>query len=188
MKRLALAAFGALLWFATSAYAETPRNFIIHDTPKPVPAIQFADAEGRARTLADFRGKVVLLNLWATWCVPCRKEMPTLDRLQAVLGGVDFEVVPLSVDRKGLDAVKRFYAEVGIQHLSLFIDVTRTASQEFAVFGLPATLLIGRQGQELGRLIGPAEWDGPEMVAFLKTVIAGQVGTSSSIQQKENNP
>ena len=188
MKQLALTAFGALLWLAASASAETPHNFIMHDTPKPVPAIQFADGEGRTRTLADFHGKVVLLNVWATWCAPCRQEMPTLDRLQANLGGADFEVVALSVDRKGPDAVKRFYAEIGIQHLSLFIDVTGSASQEFGVFGLPATLLIDRQGQELGRLAGPAEWDGAETIAFLKTVIAGQSGASSSNQQKENNP
>lgn len=188
MKRLAFAIFGALLWLAASASAEIPRNFIMHDTPKPVPAIEFADGEGRARTLTDFRGKVVLLNIWATWCASCRKEMPTLDRLQANLGGSDFEVVALSIDRKGPDVVRRFYAEIGIQHLSLFVDASGTASQKLGAFGLPATLLIDRQGQELGRLIGPAEWDAAETVAFLKNVIAGQSGASSSTQQKENNP
>lgn len=188
MKRLALTAFGALLWLATSASAEPPRNFIMFEIIRPVPAIQFADGEDRTRTLADFRGKVVLLNVWATWCPPCREEMPTLDRLQAKFGGSDFEVVALSVDRKGADAVKRFYAEIGIRHLSLFVDTSGTALQKLGIFGLPTTLLVDRQGQELGRLIGPAEWDGPEMAVFLKTVIAGQAGISSSTQQKENNP
>lgn len=188
MTRLAFATFGALLWLAASASAEAPRNFIMHDTPKPVPAIQFADGEGRTRTLADFRGKVVLLNVWATWCKSCREEMPTLDRLQANLGGSDFEVVALSIDRKGADVVKQFYAEIGIQHLLLFIDASGMALQKLGAFGLPATLLIDRQGEELGRLIGPAEWDAAETVAFLKNVIAGQAGASSSTQQKENNP
>jgi thiol-disulfide isomerase/thioredoxin len=160
----------------------------MHEAPKPVPALQFADGEGRALTLKEFHGKVVLLNVWATWCASCRKEMPTLDRLQAGLGGPDFQVVALSIDRKGPDVVRKFYAEIGIQDLSLFIDTSGAASQKLGVFGLPATLLIDRQGQELGRLIGPAEWDSAETVAFLKNVIAGQAGASSSTQQKENNP
>jgi thiol-disulfide isomerase/thioredoxin len=188
MKRRSVVALFTLPFLAPLASAETPSNFIPHETTKSVPALQFADGEGRALTLKEFHGKDVLLNVWATWCASCRKEMPTLDRLQAELGGPDFQVVALSVDRKGPDVVRRFYADIGIQHLALFIDTSSTALQELGVFGLPATLLLDRQGQELGRLVGPAEWDAPETVAFLKNVIAGQTGTSSSTQQKENNP
>ncbi|QRG10014.1 TlpA family protein disulfide reductase (plasmid) [Xanthobacter dioxanivorans] len=88
------------------ALADPPQNFVRRETPAPVPELQFADGEGKPRTLGDFRGKVVLLNVWATWCLSCRKEMPTLDRLQAALGGPDFEVVALSVDRGGAEIVR----------------------------------------------------------------------------------
>jgi thiol-disulfide isomerase/thioredoxin len=163
-----------------TAFAAPPQNFVIGDAPKQVPELQFTDAAGNPRTLADFKGKTVLLNLWATWCLPCRKEMPALDRLQATLGGEDFEVVPVSIDRKGMDAVNKFYAEIGLQHLARYVaPAANRALDQFGVFGLPATLLIDRSGQELGRLVGPAEWDSPEMIAFLKGVIT---------QQKETNP
>ncbi|CAN7492953.1 TlpA disulfide reductase family protein [Pararhizobium sp. LjRoot238] len=147
------------------------QNFVLHDTPAPVPELQFADGEGKPRSLADFRGKVVLLNVWATWCLPCRKEMPTLDRLQAELGGSAFEVVALSIDRGGADAVRKFYTEIGIQHLAIHVDASSQVAFALATAGLPTTLLFDAEGRELGRLIGPAEWDAPDMVAFLKTIV-----------------
>lgn len=188
MKWLAPTVFSALLWLAASASAETQRSFIMSEAPRPVPAIQFVDGEDKPLTLADFHGRTVLLNIWATWCVPCRKEMPELDRLQAGLGGPDFEVVPLSIDRRGLEVVKKFYSEIGIQHLSQYVDTTNTVSGALGIIGLPTTLLIDRQGQELARLIGPAEWDSPEMVAFLKPIITPPAETSPSAQQKETTP
>ena len=189
MNWLVLAAFGAVMLHAAPAFAATQRGFIMNEAPKPMPEIKFSDGAGQSRKLADFRGKVVLLNIWATWCVPCRKEMPALDRLQASLGGPGFEAVPLSIDRKGLDAVKKFYAEIGIQHLSMYVDASGAASPALGVVGLPTTFLIDRRGRELGRLIGPAEWDSPETTAFLKRIIAGQAGAPSSTQQqKENDP
>jgi len=147
------------------------QNFVLHDTPAPVPELQFADGEGKPRSLADFRGKVVLLNVWATWCLPCRKEMPTLDRLQAELGGSAFEVVALSIDRGGADAVRKFYTEIAIQHLAIHVDASSQVAFALATAGLPTTLLFDAEGRELGRLIGPAEWDAPDMVAFLKTIV-----------------
>jgi thiol-disulfide isomerase/thioredoxin len=170
---LTLSIFAVLFVLVKAASAaETPQNFAIHATPKPVPEIRFEDGTGQPRTLADFRGKVVLLNVWATWCIPCRKEMPTLDRLQAELGGPDFEVLALSIDRAGLDVVKKFFDEIGIERLALNIDVTSKAMFTLGVVGLPTTLLIDREGREVGRLIGPAEWDSPEMVAFIRDHIA----------------
>ena len=158
---------------AHGASAAAPPNFILHDTPEPMPELQFDDATGNLRTLADFKGKVVLLNIWATWCVPCREEMPTLDRLQATLGGEDFEVVPVSIDRKGMAEVDKFYAEIGLQHLARYITpAANGALDQLGIFGIPASLLIDRQGRELGRLIGPAKWDSPDLVAFLKSIIA----------------
>jgi len=175
MKMLALALLGALLALSQPATAtEAPQNFAVFDAPAAVPEISFADGAGQSKTLADYSGKVVLLNVWATWCAPCRKEMPTLDRLQAKLGGPDFEVVALSMDRKGPDAVKKFFAETGVTHLALNIDTSAKAMFTLGAVGLPMTLLINRDGKEIGRLIGPAEWDAPDMVDFIRGRIAAK--------------
>jgi len=129
------------------------------------------DGDGRDLTLADFEGRVVLLNIWATWCPPCREEMPTLDALQARLGGSDFHVLPLSIDRAGLEPVRRFYRETGIRNLDLYIAEDTRAMLALAVVGLPTTILIDRMGRELGRLAGPAEWNSPEAVAQISALI-----------------
>lgn len=168
MKILHVVFLCAMFSSAHSAIAaEAPKKFLVHETPATVPALEFADGDGRTRTLADFKGKTVLLNIWATWCASCREEMPTLDRLQAELGGVNFEVVALSIDRAGPDAVRQFYGELGIKNLALYIDESGKANRKLGLIGLPTTLLIDRDGREIARLIGPAEWDAPEMVAFI---------------------
>mgnify|MGYP001063296945 CR=1 FL=1 len=172
MKRFALAFISASLALAQPAAAAAPENFAVLEAPAALPEINFTDGAGQPKTLAAYRGKVVLLNIWATWCAPCRKEMPTLDRLQAKLGGSDFEVVALSMDRKGPNAVTKFFAEIGIQHLALNIDTSAKAMFALGTIGLPTTLLIDRQGKEIGRLIGPAEWDAPDMVEFIRNRIA----------------
>ena len=187
MRWLSLAVV-ALMTVVGPAVAAPPQNFVLRDAPVPVPELQFTDSDGQPRTLADFRGRIVLLNLWATWCLPCRKEMPTLDRLQAALGGPDFEVVALAINRGGLEVVKKFYADVGIQHLAIHNDISGKANFELATAGLPTTLLIDRQGQELGRLVGPAEWDASDMVAFLTSIIARRQDPSAIPQQKEQPP
>jgi hypothetical protein len=102
--------------------------------------------------------------------------MPTLDRLQATLGGPDFEVVALSIDRAGSKVVREFYAEIGIKHLALYIDMLGKAAGELKAVGLPTTLLIDRDGREIGRLIGAAEWDTPEMLAFLRQYLPKKSG------------
>ena len=165
---------------------EPPKNFVLLDKPNPVAEITFNDAEGYARKLADFRGKVVLLNVWATWCVPCRTEMPTLDRLQASLGGADFEVVPVSIDRGGLDVIRKFYNEIGISKLAMYVDPSGQVLHQVRALGLPTTVLIDRVGQEIGRVIGPAEWDTPEIAEFLRpfitnrTILVNQADRSDS--------
>ena len=151
-----------------TAPAATPLELSLFDRPRDVPEIRFKNAEERDLTLADFRGKVVLLNIWATWCVPCRKEMPALDRLQAQLGDDDFVVLPLSIDRAGLPAVRRFYEELGLQKLGIYIDASGAAPRALGAPGVPTTLLIDRQGREIARKMGAAEWDGPEMVALIR--------------------
>ncbi|HVB16787.1 MAG TPA: TlpA disulfide reductase family protein [Stellaceae bacterium] len=143
-------------------------NFTPHAAPRPLPELHFTDASSRQLSLADFRGRLVLLNLWATWCVPCRKEMPTLDRLQARLGGPGFEVVALSIDRKGLEAVQPFYQELGLKALRTYVDESGRAAREIDAPGVPTTLLIDREGREIGRVVGPAEWDSPQAEAVIR--------------------
>ncbi|MPZ55331.1 MAG: redoxin family protein [Rhizobiales bacterium] len=155
---------------------QPPKNFVEYEAPKAIAAIAFVDGQEQPRSLADFRGKVVLLNIWATWCGPCRREMPSLDRLQGMLGGADFEVVALSIDRAGIEVVRKFYADVGIRNLAIYIDSSGRATRELSTIGVPATLLIDREGREIGRLVGPAEWDEPEIVQFLKRVVLQKAG------------
>ena len=141
--------------------------FLTHANPRPVPELVFEDGQGRKRTLANFRGKTVLLNVWATWCVPCREEMPVLDRLQQKLSGPGFEVIALSIDAGGAVAVKRFYDEIGIRSLAIYVDASIGAMGALGLVGIPTTLLIDRQGREIGRRTGPAQWDGPEAMRLI---------------------
>ena len=150
----------------TSGESDTGFSFL--GEPSPLPELHFVDGDGRAMSLADFHGRVVLLNLWATWCVPCRKEMPTLDRLQAQLGGSGFEVIALSVDRSGLAAVKPFYAQLDLRSLGIYLDQGGKATQALKTVGVPTTLLIDRDGREIGLKLGPAAWDAPEMIAVIR--------------------
>ena len=142
--------------------------FVFRKQPEALPPIKFQDAEGKERTLADWHGKVVLLNLWATWCLPCRKEMPALDRLQWELGSDRFEVVALSVDRTGLAGARKFLDETKVEKLALYADGTARMANTLRAAGLPATLLIDRDGREVGRLLGPAEWDGEDAKRLIR--------------------
>lgn len=137
-----------------------------------LPEITFLDADGNERSLEDFQGRVVVLNLWATWCAPCRKEMPSLDRLQTSLGGEDLEVIALAVDRGNLSKVQDFYKEVGVEHLGIYHDSTAKAARVLRAPGLPTTLIIDRNGHEVGRVLGDAEWDGDDVITLLKAVMA----------------
>src|SRR2546427_766694 len=130
----------------------------------------------RARRLshADVRGKVVLLTLWATWCAPCREEMPALDRLQAQLGGERFQVVALSVDQQGVPIARRFFSEIGIKTLPLYVDPSAKAAFTLDAAGLPATLLVDRAGREIGRHLGAVKWDSPEVLAQLRRAISAE--------------
>ncbi len=164
--------FAALLWLAAPLPALAgPQGFTVHDAPQDMPEVRFLTEDGSRKTLADFRGKVVLLNIWATWCPPCVQEMPTLDALQADLGSAKFEVVTLSIDTGGVPVVRQFYDRVGIRNLGLYVDPTMLTFTNLRVVGLPTTLILGPDGRELARLIGPASWNDPGMKAFLKTYI-----------------
>ena len=146
--------------------------FLPADAPKAMPPVTFVAADGSARTLDAFKGKVILLNLWATWCAPCRKEMPALEALKTEFGGRDFDVVALSADRGGIEKPKKFWAETGLKSLDLYLD-TSDALRSLALVGLPGTILLDRQGREIGRLLGPAEWNSADAKALIAAAIKG---------------
>ncbi|HFQ16029.1 MAG TPA: TlpA family protein disulfide reductase [Rhodobacteraceae bacterium] len=147
-----------------SAAKKVPRlsampGFFLYGQPRHIDKISFVDGKGQPRTLDEWRGKVVLLNIWATWCPPCRAEMPTLNNLQKTLGSDDFEVIALSVDKGGPDVPRAFLKKTGSTALKVYNDKTISVRSKLGLRGYPTTLLIGRDGRELGRLAGPAEWD-----------------------------
>jgi thiol-disulfide isomerase/thioredoxin len=144
----------------------------IASEPRRLPELTFTGADGKPRALADFQGKTVLLNLWATWCVPCRKEMPALDALQARLGSDTFEVVAVNIDTRNLDKPKTWLQEVGITKLGYYADPSAKVFQDLKAigkaFGMPTTLLVDPQGCELGALAGPAEWASDDAVKLIE--------------------
>ena len=145
--------------------------FLVKAARPRVPDLSFKNAQGADTRLSQWQGRVVLLNLWATWCAPCRKEMPTLNEVQKKLGSKDFEVVALSVDRKGLEASSAFLKETGADSLGLYVDDTTKSLDDLQAFGLPVTILIDRKGREIGRLLGPAEWNSAEAIALIRAAI-----------------
>jgi len=172
---MALVAGAALFQYVgRGAGSEGPLRFVVQAEPRPLPPLGFQDGDGNATDLAQLRGNVVLLNVWATWCPPCRKEMPSLDRLQGQLAGEGLRVVALSIDKgaAGLPAVKAFYASLGIRNLRVYNDPEGNAGFELGAPGVPVTFLIDREGREIGRLTGPAEWDGPEATALIRRHLA----------------
>jgi thiol-disulfide isomerase/thioredoxin len=134
--------------------------------PKALDGVSFQTGDGAPRTLADFRGRTVLLNLWATWCVPCRKEMPALDRLETAAGGADFQVVAVNVDNGGPDRAKEFLTKLGTTALPFYADgsgkLLPALYQQAAVTGLPTSFLIDPNGCVLGTMAGPADWASDE--------------------------
>ena len=141
-------------------------------TPLDLPDINFNDASGAPKSLADWRGKVVLLNVWATWCVPCRDEMPALDRLQTELGGNAFEAVAVNIDKNGPDKARAFLQETGATHLALYTDPSGKLFAALKTVGMPTTLIIDRNGKEIGRLVGPADWGSPEAKRVIEVAVA----------------
>lgn len=145
--------------------------FVTKKTPEALPDITFNDGTGKELKLSDFKGRTILLNLWATWCAPCREEMPALNRLQQDLGSDAFEVVALSLDRQGLDASKKFLDEVKATALKPYIDATAKQGTALKLVGMPTTILINRDGLEVGRLAGPAEWDSADAKALIQSAM-----------------
>ncbi|SDE37551.1 Thiol-disulfide isomerase or thioredoxin [Paracoccus isoporae] len=120
--------------------------------------LTFTDPDGGERSLADYRGQAVLLNFWATWCAPCREEMPALNTLQKEFGGADFQVVTIASGRNPMPAIRKLYDEASLDALPVLLDPRQRLAREFGVVAMPATILIDREGQEVARLMGPADW------------------------------
>ena len=143
--------------------------------PKKLPALSFQDAAGQTRTLADWRGRTVLFNLWATWCVPCRKEMPALDALQAKLGGAAFEVVAVNIDTRDPEKPKAWLKEVGIDKLRYYADPNAKVFQDLKeagkAFGMPTTILVDPVGCEIATLAGPAEWASEDALKLVSAAL-----------------
>ncbi len=143
--------------------------------PLKVPILAFQDAAGKPLTLEHWRGRTVLLNLWATWCVPCRKEMPALDALQQHLGGPGFEVVAINIDTRDPDKPKAFFNEIGVQKLAYYADSSAKVFQDLKevgrAFGMPTTLLIDPRGCEIGTVAGPAEWASDDGVKLIQAAL-----------------
>lgn len=149
-------------------------SFVASAEPKDLPEVTFQKEDGSNVSLADWKGRIVLLNLWATWCGPCRKEMPDLDKLKADLGGADFDLVALSIDRTGPEKPRKFLDDIGIKHLALYNNSSGKLASSLKAFGMPTTLLINREGKEIGRLVGPAHWGSQDAVDLIKAAIDGK--------------
>jgi thiol-disulfide isomerase/thioredoxin len=147
----------------------------VQDDPQVLPALTFHDASGAERHLSDWKGRVVLLNLWATWCVPCRKEMPALAALESKLGGQNFEVVAVNIDTRNLDRPKTWLKDTGVTGLAYYADASARIFQDLKVIGqaigMPTSILVDRSGCEIAALAGPAEWASPDALALVQAAL-----------------
>lgn len=157
----------------------------LDSNPRPLPPLTFTDGDGKPVTLASFRGRDILLNLWATWCVPCRLEMPSLDRLQGARGNADFSVVAVNIDTARLDRPKAFLKEIGVKNLSFYADnsanIFETLKQDGKVLGLPTTILVAKDGCDIGTMAGPAKWDSADALALI-----GALQSAAAAQQPKS--
>ncbi len=150
---------------------DAPAGFILHESRRSLDRVLFLDARGATVSLEAFRGRLVVLNLWATWCPPCRLEMRSLDRLQDMLGGQGLAVLPVAVEEKGQRLAPEFFRRNRLSNLPVFFDPRKTILRSLRVRGIPATLIIGRDGREIARFNGGHHWTGPKTVAFLRHLL-----------------
>ncbi len=157
--------------WAQNSDANLPR-LSVHDAPKPLPDITIRLADGSDRKLSEWHGRGVVLNFWATWCVPCVLEMPALEKLAQAIAADNAVVLPLSSDRGGVPVVEKFYRDRNITGLPVLLDPRGAMGRSAGIAGLPTTLLINKQGQEVARSSGDGAWDSPENIAFVRRLLA----------------
>ena len=167
-----LAAGGALALDLEPLRQGDMRKLVVTDPAVAVPEVVLLDDKGAERSLAEWRGKVLVVNFWATWCVACRVEMPSLDRLQAAMGSDDFQVLTIASGRNAMPKIVEFFAEAGVTQLQILRDERQKLTRPLGILGLPATLILDREGREVARMIGDAEWDGAEAQALLAALVA----------------
>lgn len=172
---LALAVLYVIL--AGPVHAPKPPASLPHLTlaksPQIVPSVAFSDAAGKRHLLAEFRGRTILLNLWAPWCAPCLRELPALAELSRSMPPAKFAVVAVYVGRNGAGDAKSFLAEHGAAGLPVYVDTDIALVRAFDAYGLPLTVIIDPQGREIARSLGPGEWDATDAVAYMKTLAGG---------------
>jgi len=149
------------------------RGLALHDAPQPASDLPFLRVDGTEGSLADYEGRHIVLNFWATWCAPCREEMPSLQNLHDQLGGEDFAVVTLATGFNQPQAIRRFFEETGVTDLPQYRDINQQIAREMGVFGLPITVILNPEGKEIARLRGDAHWDSPEAIAVIEALLAG---------------
>lgn len=140
---------------------------LIESTPAPAPDLPFSDLDGGTHSLADYRGKLLLVNFWATWCAPCREEMPSLDALQRQMGDDGFAVLTIAAGRNPPPAIRKFFAEAGITDLPTLIDPSMALARAFGVLAMPISVLIDAEGREIARMAGDADWASPAALALI---------------------
>lgn len=150
------------------------RKLKIHNEPQDAVTVSFTDPTGATHTLPDNNGKIRVLNFWATWCFPCREEMPTLDALQKMLGGDDFEVMTIATGLNQLDGIERFLEQANVTSLPILLDPDSSLGAEFGAIGLPLTVILNRDGQEIARLTGGAEWDSESALEIFNTLLLSE--------------
>jgi thiol-disulfide isomerase/thioredoxin len=141
--------------------------------PEAVSEVAFTDPAGDEHRLSDWQGRWVLVNFWATWCAPCREEMPGLDALERDFGGERFAVVPIATGRNALPGIERFFAETGVTALPVLLDPKQALARDSGVLGLPVTLIVNPEGQIVARMLGDADWAGESARAIVAALLAG---------------
>lgn len=171
--------------------AKAEQGLFVHAAPRPLPTLDIRDNEGGPAGLDDFRGRPLLMNLWASWCLPCVAELPALDRLRPMAEAEGIAVMALCLDRSGAIGAVNTFARLGIKNLAVHVDSQRKAGEVLGVPVLPTTLLIDSAGLEVARFVGPAAWDGPQAMALLRAIKAGQkldAAMAPPLAKPTNNP
>ena len=179
MRKLLVVLYTALMLGANPVAADVAdlrdgdmKKLALHEVPVDLPEVVLLDATDGEHVLADYKGKWVVLNFWATWCAPCRREMPSLGRLQTALP--EIAVVPVATGRNAVEGIQRFFDEAKVTNLPILRDPTSELAHGMGIMGLPVTVILNPDGQEVARLIGDAEWDSASAKAILAALVAGQ--------------